>query len=92
MTEFLVKKFVKNYENTGDGKVRTSYGMLASLVGIGCNMLLFLAKLITGILINSISVMADAFNNLSDAASSICGSENGWEAGRSGPSVWPRTD
>ena len=73
MTEFLVKKFVKNYENTGDGKVRTSYGMLASLVGIGCNMLLFLAKLSTGILINSISVMADAFNNLSDAASSIIG-------------------
>ena len=73
MTEFLVKKFVKNSENTGDGKVRTSYGMLASLVGIGCNMLLFLAKLITGILINSISVMADAFNNLSDAASSIIG-------------------
>lgn len=71
MTTFLVKKFVPGYENTGDSKVRTSYGILASIVGIICNVLLFATKLTIGMLISSISVTADAFNNLSDAASSI---------------------
>lgn len=73
MTEFLVKRFVKDYQKTEDTQVRTAYGVLASMVGICCNVLLFAAKLGIGILINSISVMADAFNNLSDAASSIIG-------------------
>ena len=73
MTELLVRKFVKDYEQTGDADVRTRYGLMASVVGICCNLLLFGAKLLTGILVNSISVMADAFNNLSDAASSIVG-------------------
>ena len=54
-------------------QVRTAYGTLSSMVGIFCNVLLFGAKLLIGLLINSISVMADAFNNLSDAASSIIG-------------------
>ncbi|MDF2906037.1 MAG: putative rane protein [Herbinix sp.] len=71
MTEFLVKLFIKDYENTENAKVRSSYGILSSLLGIACNVLLFLTKLIIGMIINSISVMADAFNNLSDAASSI---------------------
>ena len=53
--------------------IRDRYGTLASGVGIFCNLLLFAAKLMIGILVNSISVMADAFNNLSDAASSIIG-------------------
>lgn len=53
--------------------MRTAYGLFASIVGICCNVLLFAAKLAIGLLINSISVMADAFNNLSDAASSIIG-------------------
>lgn len=73
MTEFLVKKFVQDYENTEDALVRTRYGLMASVVGICCNILLFIAKLSIGILLSSISVMADAFNNLSDAASSIIG-------------------
>ena len=73
MTEFLVKHFVKNYEKVSDVEVRTAYGILASFVGIGCNLILFAAKLAVGLVINSISVMADAFNNLSDAASSIIG-------------------
>ena len=73
MTDFLVKRFVKNFEQTEDPKVRTRYGMMASMVGIWCNVILFGAKLIVGIILNSISVMADAFNNLSDAASSIVG-------------------
>jgi cation diffusion facilitator family transporter len=73
MTDFLVRIFVKDYKNTEDSRVRTRYGLMASVVGIFCNILLFSAKLLTGLLINSISVMADAFNNLSDAASSIIG-------------------
>ncbi|MDO5520124.1 MAG: cation diffusion facilitator family transporter [bacterium] len=71
MTSLLVKKFVKNYEMTSDSKVRTSYGVLASIVGIVCNVILSITKLIIGTIIGSISVTADAFNNLSDAASSI---------------------
>ena len=73
MTEFLVKRFVKAYQQTEAVQVRTAYGTLSSMVGIFCNVLLFGAKLLIGLLINSISVMADAFNNLSDAASSIIG-------------------
>ncbi|WP_276856024.1 cation diffusion facilitator family transporter [Enterocloster lavalensis] len=73
MTEFLVKRFVKDYQQTEAVQVRTAYGTLSSMVGIFCNVLLFGSKLLIGLLINSISVMADAFNNLSDAASSIIG-------------------
>lgn len=71
MTDFLVHKFVRNYEQTEDVQVRTSYGVLSSIVGIFCNVLLFAAKFLIGALMHSISVMADGFNNLSDAASSI---------------------
>lgn len=73
MTEFLVKTFVKDYKKTEDTQVRTRYGLMASIVGICCNVLLFSAKLLVGMLVNSISVTADAFNNLSDAASSVIG-------------------
>lgn len=73
MTEFLVRRFVKDYEKTEDGAVRSRYGILSSVVGICCNVLLFLVKLAIGVAAGSISVMADAFNNLSDAASSIIG-------------------
>lgn len=73
MTDFLVRVFVKDYKNTSDTTVRTRYGLMASTVGICCNILLFGTKLFIGLFINSISVMADAFNNLSDAASSIIG-------------------
>lgn len=71
MTELLVRRFVKNKDNIQEQAVRTSYGILASIVGIICNVILFAVKLIVGIIINSVSVMADAFNNLSDAASSV---------------------
>ena len=71
MTELLVKLFVKDYEKTEEKDVRMAYGILAGLVGISCNLLLFLTKLFTGIFLGSISVLADAFNNLSDAASSL---------------------
>lgn len=71
MIQFLVKKFVKDYDNTGNIKVRTAYGMLSGCVGIACNVFLFLLKLTVGLVVHSVSVMSDAFNNLSDAASSI---------------------
>lgn len=69
MTEFLVKKFIKNYENIENQQVRTAYGVLSSIIGVVCNVLLFAVKLFIGLAMNSIAVMADAFNNLSDAAS-----------------------
>lgn len=71
MTNLLIKIFIKNNQDTENPKVRTAYGVLSSCVGIFCNLLLFGFKLIIGIMLNSISVTADAFNNLSDAASSI---------------------
>lgn len=71
MTEFLLKHFVKDHKNTSNAKVRGAYGMLSGYIGVICNIFLFLIKLIGGFVINSISVTADAFNNLSDAASSI---------------------
>ena len=71
MTDFLVKLFIKNPENTSDLRVRGKYGTLSSIVGIICNLLLFALKYIMGTLSNSIAVVSDAFNNLSDAASCI---------------------
>ncbi|MFV0344620.1 MAG: cation diffusion facilitator family transporter [Anaerocolumna sp.] len=73
MTQFLVRIFIKDYKNYNNPKVRTAYGLLAGTVGIVCNIILFIVKLLIGYFINSISVMADAFNNLSDAASSVIG-------------------
>lgn len=71
MTNFLVKRFIKDYENVDKMSVRTGYGLLASMVGIFCNVFLFAVKFLVGAWLRSISVMADGFNNLSDAGSSI---------------------
>lgn len=71
MINFLVKRFVKNYNDIENEKVRSSYGTLSSLVGIVCNVLLFTVKLTLGFLTNSIAITSDAFNNLSDSASCI---------------------
>lgn len=73
MTEFLVRHFVKEYTEIEKVSVRTAYGVVASVVGIFCNVLLFAVKWTIGYLLHSISVMADAFNNLSDAGSSVIG-------------------
>lgn len=73
MTDLLVKKFVKDYERTDDINVRAKYGVLTGVCGIICNIFLFAGKLVIGMIISSISVTADAFNNLSDAASSVVG-------------------
>lgn len=70
-SNFLVKRFVKNYDNVSDIKVRGAYANLAGIVGIVTNLVLFIIKLSVGLLSNSVSILADAFNNLSDAASSI---------------------
>ena len=71
MTDFLVRHFVKNYQEVENAAVRTAYGVFASIVGILCNTFLFLVKFVIGLVLNSVSVTADAFNNLSDAASSV---------------------
>ncbi len=71
MTNLLVKWFIKDAESVQNRQVRTNYGILASVVGIICNVILFVIKATIGFIIGSISVTADAFNNLSDAASSI---------------------
>lgn len=73
MTEFLVKHFIKDYQDVEKVSVRTAYGVLASVVGIFCNVFLFAVKFTVGLVLNSVSVTADAFNNLSDAGSSIIG-------------------
>lgn len=71
VTNFLIKRFVKNHEQTKDSNVRQAYGYLAGFIGIFANILLFAGKLLVGLAINSIAVMADAINNLTDAASSV---------------------
>jgi cation diffusion facilitator family transporter len=68
---FLVNKFIKDSDNTRDQKVRRAYGNLGGFVGIFVNVILFLIKFIVGTVVGSIAISADAFNNLSDAASSV---------------------
>lgn len=71
MIALLARMTIKDYRNTSDRKVRQAYGMLCGAVGIGFNILLFAGKFLAGFLSGSIAITADAFNNLSDAGSSI---------------------
>jgi cation diffusion facilitator family transporter len=71
VTELLIRIFVPNREKLDDPEVRGKYGTLAGMVGIICNLLLFFSKLLIGVLSRSVSITADAINNLSDASSSI---------------------
>ena len=71
MTNFLLRRFVPDYQNTADPAVREKYGNLAGIVGIVCIVPLFAGKLLAGTLCGSVSVTADAVNNLSDASSSL---------------------
>ena len=64
MIHLLAKIFIRDYQNTASVPVRSAYGVLLGCVGIVLNLLLFLAKLIAGLLANAISLQADAFNNL----------------------------
>ncbi len=71
MIKLLTRLFVKNSDDVKNPEVRTAYGNMSGIVGIFLNLCLFVAKLVAGILSSSISVTADAFNNLSDAGSSV---------------------
>ncbi len=71
MITLLSKIFIKNHDDVTNPAVRKAYGMLCSLTGIFLNVLLFAGKYIAGTLVGSIAVTADAFNNLSDAGSSV---------------------
>lgn len=71
MITFLASLFIKDCRNYNSPEVRQAYGVLSGAVGIGLNILLFLGKWIAGTVSGSIAITADAFNNLSDAGSSI---------------------
>lgn len=71
MISLLAKLLIKDYKNTSDAKVRQAYGMLCGAMGIVLNILLFFGKALAGLISGSIAITADAFNNLSDAGSSI---------------------
>jgi cation diffusion facilitator family transporter len=71
MITLLAKWFIKDKPDKDTPRVRYAYGVLTSIVGIGFNILLFLGKLLVGLMAGSIAIMADAFNNLSDAGSSV---------------------
>lgn len=71
ISNFLIKKFVKNYSDVKNKKVREKYGYLGGIIGILANLILFGVKFTVGVIVNSIAVTADAFNNLSDVGSSL---------------------
>ena len=71
MITLLAKRLIPNHENTSDAAVRQAYGSLCGFMGIFLNLLLFGGKYMAGVLAGSVAVMADAFNNLADAGSSI---------------------
>ena len=71
MTELLTKLFIKNRDDIQSPAARAAYGKMAGITGIVCNILLFIGKLVVGLLSGSISVTADAVNNLTDASSSV---------------------
>lgn len=71
MVHFLRKLFIKNYQDIKNPKVREAHGKLASIVGVFSNCILFAIKMVAGLLSNSIAIIADSINNLSDMGSSI---------------------
>ena len=71
MNNFLFKRFIKDYENIKDTKVRDQYGKLAGIVGIISNSILCIAKILVGFISGSIAIVADGVNNLADASSSL---------------------
>ncbi len=71
MTSFLIKLFIKNKDNAKENKTREKYGILAGFVGVFCNILLFIVKFLAGTISGSVAITADAFNNFSDAGSSV---------------------
>lgn len=68
---YLVRRFIKNYQDTKDANVRTSIGKLSGIVGIFSNLFLFVIKFVIGTIVHSVSIQADGVNNLTDAGSNI---------------------
>lgn len=71
MIQFLARHFIRDYQNLEDQAVRRRYGILCGCVGVALNLLLFIGKLLAGLISRSIAITADAVNNLSDAGSSV---------------------
>ena len=71
MITFLIRLFVGKNKDASDTAVRSKYASLAGITGIIVNFLLFLGKLAVGLLAKSVAIIADAFNNISDAGSSV---------------------
>lgn len=71
MIKLLARRFIRDCDNVTDPGVRRAYGVLCGLVGIALNLLLFAGKALAGVVSGSIAITADAFNNLSDAGSSV---------------------
>lgn len=71
MIQLIIRTFIKDYKNVSNRHIREMYGVLGGILGIICNLLLFMLKLSIGLFINSIAVVSDAFNNLSDLGSSL---------------------
>lgn len=71
MTNFLIRLFIGKNKDTANSKVRGKYANLAGVTGILLNILLFIGKLTLGIIAGSVAIIADAFNNISDAGSSV---------------------
>lgn len=71
MDNIIIKTFVKNYKNVNDPSVRASYGMVAGIFGIICNIILAVFKVIVGIITGSFSIISDGVNNISDICSSL---------------------
>ena len=71
MTDFLIRLFVGKNKDVHDVKVRGRYASVAGFTGIFANVLLFIGKLVLGIIAGSVAIIADAFNNISDAGSSV---------------------
>ena len=71
MTDFLIKLFIKNKGEVSSAQVRGAYATLASVTGIVLNVLLFVGKLVLGLIAASVAIVADAFNNISDAGSAV---------------------
>ena len=71
MIKIIIKKFINDYTNIDDKKVRENYSITGGVLGIICNLFLFGLKLTIGLVMNSIAITSDAFNNLSDTGSSL---------------------
>ena len=71
MFEWIIKKTIKNYEDVENRDVRRQYGTVCSIISIILNMIMVVFKLVFGYMVNSISIVADGYNNLSDIGSNV---------------------